>query len=86
MSDESIDLIRKMLNRDLSTRPTMAQVIAHPVLPYLGTCLTCSGSPMSFNWIGWVYVRASERRKNICFGGCVNITGVYFWSSVISGS
>lgn len=31
MSDESIDLIRKMLDRDLSTRPTMAQVLAHPV-------------------------------------------------------
>jgi len=32
MSDESIDLIRKMLDRDLSTRPSMSQVLAHPVL------------------------------------------------------
>jgi serine/threonine protein kinase len=31
MSDDSIDLIRKMLDRDLSTRPTMAQVLTHPV-------------------------------------------------------
>lgn len=31
MSDDSIDLIRKMLDRDLSTRPTMAQVLDHPV-------------------------------------------------------
>jgi len=32
MSDDSIDLIRKMLDRDLSTRPTMAEVLTHPVL------------------------------------------------------
>jgi serine/threonine protein kinase len=35
MSDDSIDLIRKMLDRDLSTRLTMSQVLAHPVLPSL---------------------------------------------------
>jgi len=39
MSDESIDLIRNMLDRDLSTRPTMAQVLAHPVLPLLALIL-----------------------------------------------
>jgi serine/threonine protein kinase len=32
MSEDSIDLIQKMLDRDLSTRPTMSQVLAHPVL------------------------------------------------------
>jgi serine/threonine protein kinase len=31
MSEDSIDLIRKMLDRDLTTRPTMSQVLAHPV-------------------------------------------------------
>jgi protein-serine/threonine kinase len=31
MSDDSIDLIQKMLDRDLSTRYTMAQVLTHPV-------------------------------------------------------
>lgn len=35
MSEESIDLIQKMLDRDLSTRYTMSQVLKHPVfLPF----------------------------------------------------
>ena len=40
MSDESIDLIQKMLDRDLSTRPIMAQVLAHPVLLHLNLLLS----------------------------------------------
>lgn len=35
MSEDSIDLIQKMLDRDLSTRPTMSQVLAHPVCSQL---------------------------------------------------
>jgi serine/threonine protein kinase len=31
MSEDSIDLIRKMLDRDLATRPTMTEVLKHPV-------------------------------------------------------
>jgi serine/threonine protein kinase len=31
MSEDSIDLIQKMLDRDLSTRLTMSRVLAHPV-------------------------------------------------------
>ena len=33
MSDDSIDLIQRMLDRDLSTRYTMKEVLAHPVFP-----------------------------------------------------
>jgi hypothetical protein len=67
MSDESIDLIRKMLDRDLSTRPTMAQVIAHPVLPFLGLVLHV------------VVLRC----HSIGLGGCtleqVNVEEYMFW-------
>lgn len=35
MSDESIDLIQRMLDRDLSTRYTMKQVLTHPVFSIL---------------------------------------------------
>jgi len=35
MSDESIDLIQRMLDRDLSTRYNMKQVLTHPVFSIL---------------------------------------------------
>lgn len=46
MSEDSIDLIRKMLDRDLSTRPTMTEVLKHPVCRPLCLPLTDSGSMM----------------------------------------
>ena len=56
MSEDSIDLIQKMLDRDLSTRPTMSQVLAHPVLS-IGAYLMFSGFTMSSNWIGTGFVK-----------------------------
>jgi serine/threonine protein kinase len=78
MSDESIDLIRKMLDRDLATRPTMAKVLVHPVLPLYQNFLIRSGSLMSSTWTGRAYDRANRAWKSTCFLREVEAHGVIF--------